>query len=109
MSGQSHLIGPPITWYGDDGAHVRQRCSWCGALLRDDVLSRMMIMIDPDNPDEDTSVPDWPIGEIMRLEGDGWPWIRSIVEVPSSEEDEKVAVSELAPDICFLLDPEVTQ
>lgn len=101
MTGQTHIVGPPIAWRDPEhGTLVRQRCSWCGALLRDEIPEQMMVAIDPDDPDPDTTIPDWPVGELMRLEGDGWPWIRSVIDAP---------IDEIAPDCCLLLDPEITR
>ncbi len=52
----------------------------------------------------DHPIPDWPVGELIRLEGDGWPWIRTII---TSDDDDPI--TEIAPDCCLLLDPEVTR
>ena len=111
MSGQTHIVGPAITWYNEadpDGPIIRQRCSWCGALIREDRPTQMMVPI----ADADRTIPDWPVGELIRLTGDGWPWIREILDVardPTGEHANEVPLAEIAPDACMLLDPEVTR
>lgn len=110
MSGQTHIVGPAIAWNDpEDGVLVRQRCSWCGALIREDPIERMAVMVDPPNPDTTIPIPDWPVGELIRLEGTN-PEIRSIVDAPVDDQTgERAADAEVAPDCCLLLDPEVTR
>jgi hypothetical protein len=44
------------------GPHLRQRCSWCGAVLVDQDLTRVMFQAD----DPDKTYPTWPVGELIE-------------------------------------------
>lgn len=91
----THVIGQAVTFEG----RRRTRCSWCGALIEDLDLSRVMVQV---LPGETASGPaEWPIGGLIRVDGGVSVLIGSPGDVMSIEDD--------APDCCLLLDPAVTQ
>ncbi len=47
MSGVAHLAGPDLTV---DGRYMRQRCSWCGAILIDYDLTMVSVPTGQDGP-----------------------------------------------------------
>jgi len=73
------------------GALLRQRCSWCGAVLIDYDLDRIAVPVGQD-PRPGT----WPVGELVARDG-----VASYVV-------EHVDGSDLPPEACARLDPAVT-
>lgn len=86
-----HIAGQPICV--DD--RLRQRCSWCGATLIDDDLTRGMV---PD--DQPISEPTtWGVGDLISREGT-FPVVTCVV--PFSDDDR------LPDGCCARLDAAVT-
>lgn len=53
-----------------DGRYARQRCGWCGAILIDEDLAKMMTVVTDD--DQDRRFPFFKTGALVRIdEGDG--------------------------------------
>lgn len=81
--------------------HLRQRCSWCGVLLVDYDLTRVMMAVpegaDPGAPST------WPVGALVAVDGHA-SWV---VDPESSAEDPEA--TKLPPEACGLLPPEMTQ
>lgn len=86
----THIAGQCITVHG---VYMRQRCSWCGAILLDYDLRNIAV------PIEQAWTPpcQWTVGDLVRVEGD-FPKCYSVVEY----------VDKLPADACAMLDPEVT-
>lgn len=59
--GVTHIAGQNITVMG---RYVRQRCSWCGAVLVDDDLACVMV---PEGSDRGPF--HFPVGRLVRVEG----------------------------------------
>lgn len=85
--GITHIAGPPI----QVGVYLRQRCSWCGAVLIDYALDRIAV---PEGQDPTPGT--WPAGGLVEVDG-----AASFV-VPHEDG------AELPANACAQLDPEVT-
>jgi len=59
-SGVIHIAGVDV----QVGAHLRQRCSWCGAVLIDYDLTRVAVM-----EGEDPRPATWPPGDLVLVDG----------------------------------------
>lgn len=55
-----HIAGAPV----QVGAQLRQRCSWCGAVLADYALDRIAV---PEGQDPMPSM--WPVGGLVEVDG----------------------------------------
>ena len=87
---ESHIVGLDV----EIGPYLRQRCGWCGTILLDYDLRNVMVQqIDG----EDESVGTWPVGEVIRVDGN----MSSIVEHTRGDQ--------LPEDNCAALDPSVTR
>lgn len=97
MSGVVHIAGADV----QVGPVVRQRCSWCGCVLIDADLSRMAFQIGSFPEGQEPRPAMWPIGALVRVEGDP-PHFRasSLVEHQDGEP--------VPPECCAALDPAVT-
>lgn len=101
-----HLVGPCMRI----GPIVRQRCIWCGALIRDDDLSRIAFQI-PEGKTEEQARADgdfepghWEIGAWVAVDGVARYVVRSRAE------DEALGADGQTPDgACCRLDPEATK
>lgn len=83
----THIAGPPV----QVGAHLRQRCSWCGAALIDYALDRIGVL-EGDDPTPAT----WPAGELVEVDGG----LSHVVQHTDGDP--------LPANACAQLDPEVT-
>jgi hypothetical protein len=94
MTAITHIAGLDVTWHGEQGPHLRQRCAWCGATLIDMQLARTSVLI---VPGLDTQTPTvWPIGALITVDGNA-----SAVLM--------IAAGQPLPDnSCARIDPEVT-
>lgn len=90
--GVVHIAGPAITI----GTHLRQRCSWCGAVILDVPLDRTMVTLLPGET-EPGPYPTWPIGELIEIDGG----MTSVIEHSDG--------ADLPPNACGCLDPEMTR
>jgi hypothetical protein len=95
MTSITHLAGPAITW---DGRYVRQRCSWCGAILIDLDMERVMVPV----ADRDRGVATWPFESFVRVDG---PMSSTVDAQPSAQDP---GATRVPPDCCMRLDPRVT-
>jgi hypothetical protein len=86
----THIAGTDFTVHG---THHRQRCGWCGAILLDADLTRLMVPVDQEG---DGRLP-FPAGRLVRVEGT-FPVISTVLD-----DTEK-----LPDDACALLPPEMT-
>jgi len=84
----THIAGVDV----QVGTQLRQRCSWCGAVLIDEDLRNVMVPTE----DADKPFPTWPVGALIRRDG----FVTSIVE----HEDG----AQLPDDCCGQLDHSVT-
>lgn len=71
---------------------VRQRCAWCGAMLQDWDLERVMVPVEQ----QLCELPSWPVGGLVEMEGNA-AWV--VEHVPGTP---------LPPGNCAELDPAVT-
>lgn len=98
-----HLVGPVVTV----GTAMRQRCSWCGALILDHDLAKISRMLepgeDPDNPDP-WKPATWPFGGLVAMAG-VFPAVTWVVE-PEYHEDGTPKVPESS---CMNVDDAVTR
>ena len=99
---ESHVAGPPMKC----NERVRQRCSWCGAVLIDQDLTLVGMMLN-----EDGTVPAFPVwgeGDYIRIDGG----MRCVVDgagVPVVDDVESVVDPQDVPDdSCLRLDFDVT-
>lgn len=88
----THIAGLVITV---GGRYMRQRCSWCGAVLVDYDLSLIAVPIG-----QDPTPPHWELGALVRIDGG-----LSCIIPPTAGEH---GVEDLPDDSCARLDPEVT-
>lgn len=86
-----HIAGEPVTV----GTQLRQRCSWCGAVLIDVDLANVGMMVAGPEP-VDREYPTWPAGGLVGVDG-GVRW---------SVDHENGAV--LPPEVCAQLPHDVT-
>lgn len=86
MAQTTHIAGLDITV---EGRHLRQRCAWCGHVLIDEDLTRVMV---PEG--SESTLPSWPAGRLVTVDG-GVSFVH--------EEGEK-----LPDDACALVHPELT-
>ncbi len=83
----THIAGADITI---GGRRLRQRCSWCGAVLIDYDLANVMVAGDgPATPAT------WPVGRLVRVDGG----MSTVLE----------GTDELPEDACGKVDDEVTR
>jgi hypothetical protein len=82
-----HIVGPDVTV----NARLRQRCAWCGAVLVDYALERVMV---PEGQDPRPRM--WAVGALVEVDG-GTSWV--VVHAPGDP---------LPAGACAQLDPEVT-
>lgn len=68
MSSIVHIAGSDVTV----GAQLRQRCAWCGAVLADYLLDR--IMYEVSTPPEERKPATWPVGALVEIDG-GVSWV----------------------------------
>jgi hypothetical protein len=85
--GVIHIAGPEI----EVGLYLRQRCSWCGAVLGDYDLRNVMVL-EGQNP----RPPSWPTSKLVAIDGAA-AWV-----VPHEDGDQ------LPDNACAQLDPAVT-
>lgn len=83
-----HIAGPAVTV----DERQRQRCSWCGAVLSDYDLSRVMVPVGQPGPPAT-----WPAGELVARDGNA-SWV-------VDHEDG----APLPAEACAHIDPEVTR
>lgn len=83
----THIAGVSV----QVGAHLRQRCSWCGATLNDYALDRLAV---PEGQDPTPAT--WPAGELVAVDG-------QLTRVVPHEDGEQLPAT-----ACAQLDPEVT-
>lgn len=57
----AHLAGGEVQYNAEDGAHLRQRCAWCGATLIDVNLDRIQVPVGQEGP-----YPTWPVGGFVE-------------------------------------------
>jgi len=77
------------------GTLMRQRCGWCGAVLIDVDVARVMVMTS-EGRDPEPSIPTWEVGSLVAIDG-GASW------TVDPREDGLIP-----EDACARLDPEVT-
>lgn len=59
----AHLAGPVIEYNHEDGTVIHQRCSWCGVMLEDLNLSRVMVREGDPAPGGG-----WPTGQFIDVD-----------------------------------------
>lgn len=57
----SHLAGGVIEYNAQEGLVLRQRCSWCGAILIDENLDQISVPTG-----QEGEFPTWGVGEFVR-------------------------------------------
>lgn len=72
-----HIAGQPVQL---QARYVRQRCSWCGALIEDIDLQRTAVYVGDENTD--TTVPLWPTGELVAIDGNMKYCLGDVSEMP---------------------------
>lgn len=55
------------------GSHLRQRCSWCGALLIDYALDRIAVAV-PEDGSDPGGPGTWAVGALVQVEGNA-SWV----------------------------------
>lgn len=74
----THIAGQEIEV---QGRYMRQRCSWCGAILCDyDYTTLTMV-------GEWTKPKGFPVGKLVRVEGDGWPTSFAVLDLERLPDD----------------------
>jgi hypothetical protein len=89
-----HIAGLDITV----GQHLRQRCGWCGAILTDYDLTRLVVLAVPDGQDPRPAT--WPVGGLVEVD-DGNPRASWVVKHADGDE--------LPANACGALDPAATR
>lgn len=121
MTTVTHLAGVDV----QIGSHLRQRCSWCGAVLTDVDLSRMGVQL-PEceacggrgHVEQDgcetcagtgygpaSPYPTWPVGAFVTVDGAASYVVDAI---PSEEPGAPEGAMATPLDCCARLDPAVT-
>lgn len=86
----THIAGTDILI---GGRRLRQRCSWCGAVLLDYDLANVAVQVEPG---EEPQLPaTWPIGRLVRVLGGASTVLAETEELPA--------------DACGKVDDEVTR
>lgn len=91
-----HLAGADV----QIGPHVRQRCSWCGAVLIDQDLR--LVAVPVTEGQEPRPYPTWPIGSLIAHDGAAW-WVVEDTPHPDGED-----IYAIPPASCMALDPALT-
>lgn len=68
----THLAGAAVEYQHESGRILRQRCSWCGALLVDENLDRIAVPVGQEGP-----IPTWELGrfvDVVSPDGRGGVW-----------------------------------
>ena len=91
-----HIAAPEV----QVGHRLRQRCSWCGAMIDDVDLSTIQVAVA--EGEEPSPYPSWPAGALVAVDGG----IRYVVE-PQAMPDGSLTLG-IPPTSCMALDPEVT-
>lgn len=101
MSAESvtHFAGPDVQC----GPQLRQRCSWCGAVLVDVDLSRTATVVA--EGEEPGQYPRWPMGELVQVWGDGT--VSNTIDADELETHDDGS-RKLPPDSCARIDHSVT-
>lgn len=93
----AHLAGPQITF----GSVVRQRCSWCGALIEERDLANMAVKIDESASPE---VQQEEVASVGRAAWAGWvevmgtnPVMKTSVEEPEEGKAPENSCMQLLP------------
>lgn len=102
-----HLVGTEITV---EGRYLRQRCSWCGALLLDYDLASVARPLeegeDPENPNP-WKPATWTVGGFVAVDDhSGWRMARAVEATPHPEHEGEFRMPK--GNCCLLLDPAVT-
>jgi hypothetical protein len=63
----THIAGIDVTWQGEQGPHLRQRCAWCGATLIDVELRNTAVLIVEGQ--EPLPPATWTIGALVTIDG----------------------------------------
>jgi hypothetical protein len=92
MNAVVHIAGVDVQVSTPTGALLRQRCSWCGAVLVDYDLARIAV---PTGQDPRPAT--WPVGALVAVDG------------PASWAEELTDGARLPAGSCALVDPEVTR
>ena len=92
-----HIAGQPV----QVGSVVRQRCSWCGALIDHFDLNRIAAYIGEANADADieVTIPTWEVNVLIEITY-GNPRVIQIVEHDDGDQ--------LPPSCCAQIDHEIT-
>lgn len=93
VSGVVHIAGPAIQIDGQ----LRQRCSWCGALLLDYALGRVAVPVD-----QDARPATWAMDACVAVDGNAQYLVGLVDSVVKPGE------KRLPDGACGRLDPEVT-
>lgn len=93
--GMTHIAGQPVKL---QGRYLRQRCSWCGAILIDVDLQNLGVHIPGEaigiEEPEAFVYPVWNPGELVTLDGTASYTLGNVSELPDN--------------CCAVLSPEVT-
>lgn len=92
-----HIAGLQI----EVGTRLRQRCGWCGAVLIDQDLARVMVEIKPDDTERAPAYPVWEVGSLVGVIGnrDSFRYMRTVEHKDGDR---------LPPECCAQLDDDVT-
>lgn len=86
----THIAGPDIVI---GGRRLRQRCSWCGAVLLDYDLANVAVQVEPGEEQQSPST--WPVGRLVQVDGGCSTLLDETDELPE--------------DACGKVDDEVTR
>lgn len=103
-----HIVGLDVTIEGPEGPHRRQRCGWCGALIKDEPLGRMAWPLRPDGSDPGPPAP-LEIGVLVAVQMFGDVARMVHVVTPDTWPGAAEGKPRLPEGCCALLDPEVTR
>ena len=78
MPGIVHIAGQPVLL---SRRYMRQRCSWCGALLEDVDLTTIHTPVDEEG---DPTYPTWPVGELVAIDGNMKYFLGDVFEMPTN-------------------------
>lgn len=70
MTGVVHIAGNDLRVNN----LLRQRCAWCGAVLVDYDLDRLMVPTDQIPADGDFRPATWPVGDLVEVDGNA-TWV----------------------------------
>lgn len=82
----THVAGPCLTLFG---RYMRQRCSWCGAVLLEYDLSRVAVPVG-----QDPTPASWPVGEQIYVDNSAVPHVGYVVKTETNDDGTEAKIAE---------------